>query len=320
MRYKTKNSEILDTSINVFIFVVNIIEIMAERTFISFDWAIKKVLRHKENFTILEGFLSELLGFDIKIQNLLESEGNKQHEEDKFDRVDILVKSQKGELMLIEVQYDDEDDYFHRMVYGISKLISEYIAEGQEYGSIKKAYSINIMYFRLGQGKDYIYEYDGKFVGRKTKDILNPTKHQQKKYDIETVTDIFPKYFILRVGSFKEEKVMDKVDEWMYFLKNSDIKENFTAKGLSEAKLILRYENMAPADRAAYDRHRENRRIEKSVTETAIDKGKRIGRIETAKNLLSVGTEKSVIAFATKLTLEEITQIENGEDIDKEED
>ncbi len=309
----------MDKSINVVIFVVNIIEIMAERTFISFDWAIKKVLRHKENFTVLEGFLSELLGFDIKIQNLLESEGNKQHEEDKFDRVDILVKSKKGELMLIEVQYDDEDDYFHRMVYGISKLISEYIAEGQEYGSIKKAYSINIMYFRLGQGKDYIYEYEGKFVGRKMKDILNPTKHQKAKYEIETVADIFPKYFILRVGSFKEELVTNTMDEWMYFLKKSEIKDNFTAKGMAEAKLALRYENMKPEDQAAYKRHVENRRIEKSVTETAENRGKRKRSIEVAKVFLSVGTDKNLIAQATQLTLEEITTIEKGEELDKEE-
>jgi methionyl-tRNA formyltransferase len=79
---------------------------MKERTFISFDWAIKKVLRHKENFTVLEGFLSELLGFDIKIENILESEANKQQESDKANRVDILVKSDKGELMLIDVQYE----------------------------------------------------------------------------------------------------------------------------------------------------------------------------------------------------------------------
>ena len=51
---------------------------MAERTLMSFDWAIKKVLRHKENFDVLEGFLSELLGFDVWIQNILESEGNQQ--------------------------------------------------------------------------------------------------------------------------------------------------------------------------------------------------------------------------------------------------
>lgn len=293
---------------------------MATRTFISFDWAIKKILRHKENFTVLEGFLSELIGIDIKIQNLLESEANKQNEEDKFDRVDILVKSEKGELMLIEVQYDDEDDYFHRMVYGISKLISEYIKEGQPYGAIKKAYCVNISNASLGEGKDYIYEYEEKFVGRKTKGVLLPNYQQKMKYGIETVADIFPKYFILRVGSFKEEKVTTKMDEWMYFLKKSEIKDEFTAKGMNEAKQVLRYENMSYSDQLAYKRHIENQRIELSVTETAIDKGKRKAIIEIAKNGLKNGFSIEDIAKLTQLSHEEIVSLSKGEDIDKEED
>jgi hypothetical protein len=230
-----------------------------------------------------------------------------------------LVKSQNGELLLIEVQYDDEDDYFHRMVYGISKLISEYITEGQPYGSIKKAYSINIMYFRLGQGKDYIYEYEGKFVGRKKKDVLNPTNHQQKKYGVKTVADIFPKYYILRVGSFKEDKVEDGIDEWMYFLKKSEIKDTFTAKGMSEAKLVLRYENMKPEDQVAYKRHIENRRIEMGVTETAIDKGKREKAIEIAKELLKEDATIDFVTKITKLTKVEVEKLALGEDLDKEE-
>ena len=290
---------------------------MKERKFISFDWAIKKVLRHKENFSVLEGFLSELLGFDIKIENLLESEANKQYEEDKYDRVDILVKSHKGELMLIEVQYDDEIDYFHRMIYGISKLITEYISEGQPYGEIKKAYSINIMYFRLGQGQDYLYEYEGKFIGRKKKDVLNPTKAQKAKYDVENVADIFPKYYIIRVGSFKEE-VEDTLDEWIYFLKKSEIKPSFTAKGMQEAQQVLRYENMNPEDQLAYKRHIENKRIELSVTETAMDKGERRKAIKVAKKLLLKNFDFTEIAELSELTIEEIQAIAQGEDIDKE--
>jgi hypothetical protein len=291
---------------------------MQARTFISFDWAIKKILRHKENFTILEGFLSELLGFDIKIENLLESEANKQHDADKYDRVDILVKSNKGELMLIEVQYDDEDDYFHRMVYGISKLISEYIAEGQPYGAIKKAYSINIMYFRLGQGQDYIYEYEGKFVGRKMKDILNPTKHQKLKYGVETVSDIFPKYYILRVGSFKEEKVIDAMDEWMYFLKKSEIKDEFTAKGMIAAKQVLRYENMERDEQISYNIHVKNKRIEMSVTETALDKGKRQAAIEITKKSLKIGISIADLLQITSLSEDEILILAQGGELDKE--
>jgi len=47
------------------------------RKLISVDWAVKKILRSKENFGILEGFLSELLKEDLKIKQLNESESNK---------------------------------------------------------------------------------------------------------------------------------------------------------------------------------------------------------------------------------------------------
>ncbi|SFF49516.1 PD-(D/E)XK nuclease family transposase [Thermoflexibacter ruber] len=120
------------------------------RKLIRFDWAMKKLLRQKANFGILEGFLSELLRFDVTIESILESEANKQDEYDKYNRVDILVKSQRNELMLVEVQNDSEIDYFQRMLFGVSKLVTEYIKEGEPYGTIKKIYSINIVYFGLG--------------------------------------------------------------------------------------------------------------------------------------------------------------------------
>ena len=37
---------------------------------IRFDWAIKRLLRHKANFGILEGFLSVLLNEDITIRQI----------------------------------------------------------------------------------------------------------------------------------------------------------------------------------------------------------------------------------------------------------
>ncbi|NJM94548.1 MAG: hypothetical protein HC842_07695, partial [Cytophagales bacterium] len=105
---------------------------------IRFDWAIKKLLRHKANFTILEGFLTELLKFEITIVDVLEGEGNKQEPDDKYNRVDIVVKSSDGELMLVEVQNESQVDYFQRMIYGVSKLTTEHIREGGAYREVKK--------------------------------------------------------------------------------------------------------------------------------------------------------------------------------------
>ena len=294
---------------------------MANRTYISFDWAIKKLLRKKSNFKILEGFLSEFLGFDVKIQEILESEANKDTSQDKFDRVDILVKSNKGELILVELQYDSQVDYFHRMVYGISKLITQYISEGEAYGTIRKAYSINIVYFNLGQGSDYLYEYRGEFFGINNKEVLQPSEYQKTKYNIKKVSDIFPKYYIIRVNNFKQENATNPVEEWLYFLKNSEIPEHFKARGISDARKSLRYEKMSTTEKSAYERFIENRRIEMSVKETAKVEGRKEGKKEgrregieegkksVAISLLQTSLSNTEIAQHTGLTIEQIKQL-----------
>jgi hypothetical protein len=71
---------------------------------IRFDWALKRLLRNKANFDILEGFLSELLKEDIVINQILESESNKADAQDKFNRVDILVENSKKGLLISEIQ------------------------------------------------------------------------------------------------------------------------------------------------------------------------------------------------------------------------
>ena len=99
---------------------------------VRFDWAIKRLLRQKSNFVVLEGLLSTLLGENVIIIRILESEGNKEDSEDKFNRIDVLAENSKGELVIIEVQNNRELDYFHRMLYGTSKAVTEYIHEGEK--------------------------------------------------------------------------------------------------------------------------------------------------------------------------------------------
>lgn len=114
---------------------------------VRFDWAMKRLLRHKSNFVVLEGFLSSLFEEKITICNILESEGNKEEFTDKFNRVDLLAENSKGELIIVEVQNNRELDYFLRMLYGVSKAVTEYISEGDLYEKIRKVYSVNIVYF-----------------------------------------------------------------------------------------------------------------------------------------------------------------------------
>jgi predicted transposase/invertase (TIGR01784 family) len=271
---------------------------------IRFDWAMKKLLRNKANYDVLEGFLSELLRFDVLIESILESESNKDDIYDKFNRVDILVKSQSGELMLVEVQNDSEVDYFQRMLFGVSKLVTQYIKEGEPYGTIKKIYSINIVYFGLGQGKDYVYEYKGEFVGLHEHDILVPTVLQKEQYRVEKIADIFPKYYLLKVNNFN--KVAENtLDEWVYFLKTSKVEDSFKAKGLDKVKDKLTYESLSETDRKTYDKFQENTTIEKSVVYTA----KRERETEIAKNMIRKGFDNETIAELTGLTHEQIDKL-----------
>ena len=295
---------------------------------IRFDWAIKSVLRDKSNFDILEGFLSAILQFDVKVLNLLESEGNKEDERDKYNRVDLLVENSNKELILIEVQVQSEMDFFHRMAYAGSKLLVEYMREGQPYGEIRKVYTICVTYFDLGEGNDYFYRGATSFTGLTTGDILGLTKHQRDIFGKDSVDQIFPENYLIRVGKFGDVIKQD-FDEWIYMLKHSEILEGFKSKYIQKASEKLRVMRLAKAQRLAYKKFLENLSTQKSVILTAkiegikegIKEGRKEGREEGRKEgkkegikeitlkLLAEGTDISFISTVTGLSLDEIKQL-----------
>ena len=122
--------------------------------YIRFDWAIKRLLRQKANFGVLEGFLTVFIGEPVTIVEILESEGNQSSSDDKFNRVDIKAKNSKGEIVIIEVQNTREIYYLERILYGVAKAITEHISLGESYQNVKKVYSISILYFDIGKGTD----------------------------------------------------------------------------------------------------------------------------------------------------------------------
>ena len=246
---------------------------------VRFDWAIKRLLRQKSNFVVLEGLLSTLLGENVIIVRILESEGNKEDSEDKFNRVDVLAENSKGELVIIEVQNNRELDYFHRMLYGTSKAVTEYIHEGEKYGTIKKIYSVNIIYFDLGQGKDYVYHGKTQFKGIHFDDILKLATRQREQFVKQEAGDIFPEYYVLRVNEF-DELAKTPLDEWIYFLKTGEIDEHATAKGLPEAREKLRIDKLSPSEKGQYSAHMEALRYQRSVIETGWIEGHADGRAE----------------------------------------
>jgi predicted transposase/invertase (TIGR01784 family) len=282
---------------------------------IRFDWAMKNMLCHKANFDILEGFLSELLEEDIKIKQILDSESNKETEDDKYNRVDILVENSKGELVIIEVQNSKEYDYFHRMLFGAAKAITEHIKEGQPYAEVKKVISITIAYFDLGQGKDYVYHGTTVFKGIHKHDILTLADKQMELYKKNNVHEIFPEFWVIKVGKFGN-RVKDKLDEWIYFFKNAEIKAEFSAKGLKEAGERLDEMKLNEKDAKEYKRYLKGLRDIASDQHTKmadaqdlIKKGKEEKEIEAVLGFNRIGIEREKIAEALAISIEKVNQI-----------
>ena len=280
---------------------------------VRFDWAIKRLLRHKSDHTILNGFLTSLLGEPIRIVRMLESEGNREYEENKSNRVDMLAETGNGRKILIEVQIENEDSYFHRMLFGTSKIIAEYLKSGKGYEDVAKVYSVNIIYFRLGEGSDYVYHGKTEFRGLHDGDLLSLSPKLKEKFKKEEVYEIFPEYYILKANDF-DRLAVTPLDQWMYFLKESELPEGANAPGLLEAAKELRLSRLTPEQRRDYERYIDDMRSLEDVVDTAWSSGHFEGRAEglaegkceMAENLYKLGVDFETISKASGISIEEL--------------
>lgn len=284
--------------------------------YIRFDWAIKRLLRQKANFDVLEGFLTVFIGEPITIVEILESEGNQLHEYDKYNRVDIKARNSKGEIILIEVQNSREADYLERILYGVAKAITEHIAIGRPYREVKKVYSISILYFDLGKGTDYLYHGQNRFVGVHTHDSLQITRKEQDALVGRKPEEIFPEYILIRVNEFNQV-ALSPMEEWMAYLKEGVIRPDTTAPGLSEARQKLQYYAMSEGERRAYEEHLNAMVIHDDVISTAKREGRWEGlaegrakeKMEMAKRMKEMGMEIAAIHQISGLSVQQIEQL-----------
>lgn len=289
---------------------------MAENKYIRFDWAAKKILRDKENFSILEGLITVLLGESVHIIELLESESNQVDVSDKFNRVDIKARNSNNEIIIVEIQLTRELYYLERILYGVAKAITEHIHLGDKYDQVKKVYSISILYFDLGKGEDYVYKGQTSFVGLTKKDTLQVTTKEMGVINMKSPEKVFPEYYLVRVNAFN--KIAENhLEEWIKYLKDGDIDENTTAPGLQEAKRKLEYMAMNKDEKLAYDEHINAVMIQNDVIDTAMKEGmakgmaegKRKNQMATAKQMKADGLPIDMIQKYTGLNKDEINAL-----------
>jgi hypothetical protein len=284
---------------------------MATRSMISFDWAMKRLLLSKANFEVLEGFLSELLRRKIIIRNIGESSSNKEDGTDKSNVVDILVEADGREMVIIELQYGSENDYFLRMLYGVSTTVREHIHEGNDYSEVRKVYSVNIVYLDLGAGDDYVYHGITSFKGLHTCNELHLSSKQQEFYGKTIPGELYPEYYIIKVRKF-DNAAKDTLDEWIYYLKNNEIRDDFTAQGIKRAQQVLAYDSLSASEKEQYHHHIKERRVRDDEIRTAFSDGEAKGeadRINVVIKSSDAGLPVETISKITGLTAEEVKKI-----------
>ena len=193
------------------------------------------------------------------------------------------------------------------MVYGVSKSISENLKLGQKYAEIKKVISINIVYFDLGQGQDYIYKGKTDFRGLHQHDLLGLSDKQKTTFLKDSISEVFPEYYLLKVNQFNDN-ANDTLDEWVYFLKNSEVKDEFNAKGLREASEVLDIMRLPKDDEYGYNRYLDSLHLKASEIFTLQTEAEFKLKAEIAQNLLTTGLSVQEIAKATAMT---VAQVEN---------
>lgn len=281
----------------------------ADNRYVRFDWAVKRMLRDKANFGVLEGLITVLLNEPVHIVELLESEANQDCCDDKFNRVDIKAKNDRGEIFLVEVQLTREIYYWERILYGTAKTITEHISLGSSYGEIKKVYSINIVYFDLGKGADYLYHGTTTFVGVHTHDTLRITRKEDGIFRLHTPEDIFSEYFIIRVNEFNDAATTP-LEEWLDYLKNGHIKDDTQAPGLQEARAKLQYLMLDKAARHAYDEHLNAVMIQNDVLGNTREEALAEGRAEGLAEGEAKGRAETIKMFlASGMSIEQVTAI-----------
>lgn len=297
-----------------------IMESKLEDRYIRFDWAIKRLLRQKANFGVLEGFLTVFLKEKVTILEILESEGNQQTSDDKFNRVDIKARNSKDEIIIIEIQNTRELYYLERILYGVAKAITEHISLGDAYYHVKKIYSISILYFDIGIGSDYLYYGQNNFIGVHTGDKLQINVKEKNAIVTRMPAEIFPEYVLIRVNEFNQVAVTP-LEEWMSYLKSGIIRPDTKAPGLEEAREKLKYYSMTPQERLAYDRHLDSVMIQNDVIDSAKlegrlegikegrEEGKEQERLSNARKMKDKGLDDATIADITGLTTEEIANL-----------
>ena len=266
------------------------------------DYIFKKIFSKKGNESILKDFLIAILEIPIeKIEVQAEVSLEKQLEENKLGRLDILAILNDDTIVNIEVQVLNPSNFIERTLYYWSGNYYNNLMSGENYREVKKTIAINIL--------DYEQFREGPY---------HEIVRLRRDYENEIMTDKMEIHFI-QIPKFVKERrgVETKLEQWMQFISqvNSKGVELAMEKNKEIKKANDEYEYLTGEEaerRIAFLRDKAIR-DEKSMRQGARDEGRHEGertkQLEIAKKLINRNMTTKEIMEITELTEKEIEEL-----------
>ena len=270
------------------------------------DLVVKRIFGNENNPRILISFLNAVIKPKDLIQSvqIMNNDIDKESIEDKFSRLDIKAKTNKNELINIEIQIKDEHNMVKRSLYYWSKMFESQLTEGKKYDTLAKTICINILNFKCLKTKEAHSIYRLKEINTN-----------------EELTDLQEIHFIELPKLPKNEEIKDVFDAWMEFIENPISnkleKAEMTIQEIKEAKNELLRLSANDKERMKYEDRKAALLDKVSALENAEEKGIEIGKeigeknkaIEVAKNLIEAGVDIEIIIKSTGLESVEIEKL-----------
>jgi len=278
-------------------------------TIISFDYAIKYLLKDKGDYEIVEGFISAILkdaGYSaVKIKSLLESD--KEDSIIKSNLADVVVEDEAGHKYIVEIDRSYTNLFLHKACFNSSRLIVDSISKSEDYSTIKKIFHINLLYFPFDNMKTPLYH--GKTIFREL-DKEHPVNLHIADMGgrIFDAYNVFPEYFVISVPVFNDV-IKDELDEWLYIAKHSEVREDFKSPYMKKVAQRLNILTMTPAERKAYHEYMNKSLKERDYIVSAEEKGEEKAKTEIAKKMLIKKRPIAEIHEITELPIEEIEKL-----------
>ena len=197
---------------------------------LKLDIIFKRIFGNANNTDIISAFISDLLEIpreSIKAVYINNVELTPEFFEQKFSRLDLKLNVD-DRIINIEMQVNKEVDFNERTLYYWSKIYSDELKTGEEYGELKQTICINIINFNQFDCKDYHSHFK----------VLETSRH-------EVLTNKFAIHFF-ELRKIKYAKKNKRMEDWLNLINAEtegdlmDIQNSTTIPEVKKTIVMLR--------------------------------------------------------------------------------